>query len=201
MRDVLGPLLARAVRSMAEPFDAKAVLAQMLQMGDEGHNRPRAGSLPARRELSPALVALDAPSDDIAAALRFIGGNEHFFLNLGMPAAKLAMDAARDVPGSTLVTVMARNGTEFGVQTAGTGDRWVTGAAQTPGGPPPPAPRLVPRPSADPGGPLPRRLRPRGRQPRHRRLRHHGDLRRRRVLHGGGAGGRAARRRRVPRPR
>ena len=66
--------------------------------------------------------------------LRFIGGNEHFFLNLGMPTAKLAMDAARDVPGSTMVTVMARNGTEFGIQTAGTGDRWFTGPAQTPVG-------------------------------------------------------------------
>jgi hypothetical protein len=134
MRDVLGPLLARAVRSMAEPLDVKAVLAQMLQMGDEGHNRNRAGSLMALRDLAPALVAQDAPGDDVAAALRFIGGNEHFFLNLGMPTAKLAMDAARDVPGSTMVTVMSRNGTEFGVQTAGTGDRWFTGPAQTPVG-------------------------------------------------------------------
>ena len=66
--------------------------------------------------------------------LRFIGGNEHFYLNLGMPTAKLAMDAARDVPGSSMVTVMARNGTEFGIQTAGTGDRWFTGPAQTPVG-------------------------------------------------------------------
>jgi hypothetical protein len=134
MRDVLGPVLADAVRSMTDPLDVKAVLAQMLQMGDEGHNRNRAGSLMALRELSPAIVAVDAPSSDIAAVLRFIGGNEHFFLNLGMPTAKLALDAARGVPGSTMVTVMARNGTEFGIQTAGTGDRWFTGPAQTPVG-------------------------------------------------------------------
>jgi hypothetical protein len=101
MRDVLGPVLQSAVRSMAEPLDVKAVLAQMLQMGDEGHNRNRAGSLMTLRELSPA---------------------------------KLAMDAARDVPGSTMVTVMSRNGTEFGIQTAGTGDRWFTGPANTPVG-------------------------------------------------------------------
>jgi hypothetical protein len=110
MRDVLGPVLQAAVRSMAEPLDVKAVLAQMLQMGDEGHNRNRAGSLMTLRELSPAVVEVDAPSSDIAAVLRFIGGNEHFFLNLGMPTAKLALDAARDVPGSTMVTVMSRNG-------------------------------------------------------------------------------------------
>ena len=134
MRDVLGPVLAGAVRSMSDPLDVKAVLAQMLQMGDEGHNRNRAGSLLTLRELSPAIVGVEAPSSDIAAVLRFIGGNEHFFLNLGMPTAKLATDAARDVRGSTMVTVMARNGTEFGIQTAGTGDRWFTGPAQTPVG-------------------------------------------------------------------
>src|SRR3954449_9875911 len=135
MRDVLGPVLSTAVRSRGdELLDVKAILAQMLQMGDEGHNRNRAGSLMALRELSPSIVAVDAPSSDIAAVLRFIGGNEHFYHNLGMPTAKLAMDAARDVPGSSLVTVMARNGTEFGIQTAGTGDRWFTGPAQTPVG-------------------------------------------------------------------
>jgi len=138
MRDVLGPVLSKAVRGSIDagndPIDVKAILAQMLQMGDEGHNRNRAGSLMALRELSPSIVAVDAPSSDIAAVLKFIGGNEHFYLNLGMPTAKLAMDAARDVPGSSLVTVMARNGTEFGIQTAGTGDRWFTGPAQTPVG-------------------------------------------------------------------
>ncbi|SFL79325.1 DUF1116 domain-containing protein [Geodermatophilus ruber] len=138
MRDVLGPILSRAVRDPidagADPLDVKAVLAQMLQMGDEGHNRNRAGSLMTLRELSPAIVEVDAPASDIAAVLKFIGGNEHFFLNLGMPTAKLAMDAARDVPGSSMVTVMSRNGTEFGIQTAGTGDRWFTGPANTPVG-------------------------------------------------------------------
>ena len=139
MRDVLGPVLQAAVRSRPEPMDVKAILAQMLQMGDEGHNRNRAGSLMALRELSPSIVAVDAASSgwsssDIAEVLRFIGGNEHFYLNLGMPTAKLAMDAARDVPGSTMVTVLSRNGTEFGVQTAGTGDRWFTAPANTPVG-------------------------------------------------------------------
>ena len=140
MRDVLGPVLRAAVRSRAgDPLDVRAVLAQMLQMGDEGHNRNRAGSLMALRELSPSIVAVDAASSgwssaDIAEVLRFIGGNEHFFLNLGMPTAKLAMDAARDVPGASMLTVMSRNGTEFGIQTAGTGDRWFTGPARTPVG-------------------------------------------------------------------
>ncbi|MCF6744213.1 DUF1116 domain-containing protein [Blastococcus sp. KM273128] len=138
MRDVLGPVLSTAVRGSIDagndPLDVKAVLAQMLQMGDEAHNRNRAGSLMALRELSPAIVASGAPSSDIAEVLRFIGGNEHFFLNLGMPTAKLALDAARGIPGSTMLTVMSRNGTEFGIQTSGTGDRWFTGPANTPVG-------------------------------------------------------------------
>jgi hypothetical protein len=138
MRDVLGPVLAAAVRQPLEagkdPIDVKSLLAQMLQMGDEGHNRNRAGSAMILRELAPALATVDAPSSEIAAVLAFAGGNEHFFLNLGMPTAKLALDAARDVPGSSMLTVMARNGTEFGIQTAGTGDRWFTGPAQTPVG-------------------------------------------------------------------
>ncbi|HZB19315.1 MAG TPA: DUF1116 domain-containing protein, partial [Blastococcus sp.] len=113
MRDVLGPILSKAVRGSIDagndPLDVKSVLAQMLQMGDEGHNRNRAGSLMTLRELSPSIVAVEGvPSSDIAAVLKFIGGNEHFFLNLGMPTAKLALDAARDVPGSTMLTAMSR---------------------------------------------------------------------------------------------
>jgi hypothetical protein len=134
MRDVLGPVLSAGVRSREEPLDVKAIAAQMLQMGDEAHNRNRAGSLMALRELSPAIVGVDAPSSVIAQVLRFIGGNEHFFLNLGMPSAKLAMDSATGIAGSTLVTVMSRNGTEFGIRTSGTGDRWFTGPANTPEG-------------------------------------------------------------------
>ena len=64
-------------------------------MGDEGHNRNRAGSAITLRELAPALVETGAPSSDVAAVLRFIGGNEHFFLNLGMPTAKLAIASIR----------------------------------------------------------------------------------------------------------
>jgi hypothetical protein len=125
---VLGPLLGQAVRRHG-PVDIKAIVAQMLQMGDEGHNRNRAGTLMLLRELLPDLLSLDAPSSDLAEVARFVGGNDHFFLNLAMPACKLATDAARDVPGSTLVVTLARNGTDFGIQTSGTGDAWFTAPA------------------------------------------------------------------------
>jgi hypothetical protein len=133
MADVLGPLLQKAVRAHG-PVDVKAIATQMLQMGDEGHNRNRAGTLMFLRELLPDLIDSGEPAAAVAESVRFVGGNDHFFLNLGMPACKLATDAARDVPGSTLVVAMARNGTDFGIQVSGTGDRWFTGPANTPDG-------------------------------------------------------------------
>ncbi len=129
MSAVLGPLLAEAVRATG-PVDVTGILTQMLQMGDEAHNRNRAGTLMLMRDLAPALVESDAAVPDVAQALRFIGGNDHFFLNLAMPACKLALDAARGIDGSTMVVAMARNGTEFGIQVAGTGDAWFTGPAE-----------------------------------------------------------------------
>ena len=133
MNSVLGPLLQQAVQR-AGRIDVKAIIAQMLQMGDEGHNRNRAGSLMLLRELVPHLIAADGSTSDIAEAVRFSGANEHFFLNLGMPACKLSTLAAEGIPGSTVVTTMARNGTDFGIRTAGTGAQWFTGPANTPDG-------------------------------------------------------------------
>ncbi|HMM93605.1 DUF1116 domain-containing protein [Phycicoccus sp.] len=133
MGDVLGPILRQAVRSTG-PVDVRAIIAQMLQMGDEGHNRNRAGSLMLLRELLPGMITADASSTDVAEAVRFSGANEHFFLNLGMPACKLATRAAEGIPGSTVVTTMARNGTDFGIRVSGTGDGWFTGPANTPQG-------------------------------------------------------------------
>jgi len=138
MSAVLGPALAVSVRdragSPAGPVDITAIIGQMVQMGDEGHNRNRAGTLMFLRELLPSLINSGLPTADIAEVARFVSGNDHFFLNLGMPAGKLMGDAARDIPGSSVVTAMARNGTDFGIQVSGTGNRWFTGPANYPQG-------------------------------------------------------------------
>jgi hypothetical protein len=133
MQRVLAPLTRAALRAHG-PVDVRSLIVQALQMGDEGHNRNRAGSSLFLREIAGDLVEVDAPAGDIADVLRFVNGNDHFFLNLVMPAAKAAADAARDIPGSTMVVAMARNGTEFGVQCAGTGDAWFTAPAGVPDG-------------------------------------------------------------------
>src|SRR5204862_7004725 len=61
-------------------------------------------------------------------------GNDHFFLNVAMAACKSALDAAHGVPRSSMVTAMARNGTDFGIRVSGLGDRWFTAPADTPVG-------------------------------------------------------------------
>jgi hypothetical protein len=133
MADVLGPALAAALRATG-PVDIKALVGQMVQMGDEGHNRNRAGTLMLLRDLLPSIVESELPSTEVARVARFIGGNDHFFLNLVMPAAKLQTTAAAGIAGSTVVTVMARNGTDFGIRVAGTGSTWFTGPADVPVG-------------------------------------------------------------------
>ena len=61
MADVLGPVLQTAVRRSG-PIDLAAILAQMVQMGDEAHNRNRAGTLLLLRELLPAMIDSGQPS-------------------------------------------------------------------------------------------------------------------------------------------
>lgn len=131
MGEVLGPALAEVVK-LTGPLDLRNLIAQALQMGDELHNRNRAATSLMVRELAPAIV--DAVPTKAAEVLRFVNGNDHFFLNAGMAAGKVAADAARDVPGSSMVVAMARNGTDFGIQVSGLGDRWFTGPAGVPDG-------------------------------------------------------------------
>lgn len=130
MREVLAPALGAALAALGRPVDLKGLASQALQMGDECHNRNRAATSLLLRELVPALLEVDHPRSALADCARFIAGNDHFFLNLAMPAAKACADAAGGVAGSTIVTAMARNGTDFGIRVSGTGTRWFTGPAQ-----------------------------------------------------------------------
>ena len=131
MDDVLYPALQRALDSNG-PVDLKNIIAQALHMGDEVHNRNRAATSLFYRALAPAIVNTAGDSKTASEVLAFINGNDHFFLNLSMPACKVTLDAARDVPGSSVVVAMTRNGTDFGIQLAGTGDEWFTGPADVP---------------------------------------------------------------------
>ncbi|NTY63119.1 DUF1116 domain-containing protein [Mycolicibacterium sphagni] len=112
-----------AVRGLADP-DLKPLMAQALHMGDELHNRNAAASGLLFKRLTLSLLGSDLPSDAVRRALEFVAGNDHFFLNISMAASKSMSDAAAGVPGSSMVTVMARNGVNFGIKLSGTGDQW-----------------------------------------------------------------------------
>jgi Protein of unknown function (DUF1116) len=112
-----------AVRRLADP-DLKPLMAQALHMGDEVHNRNAAASALLFKRLTLALLGTELDSAVVQRTLAFIAGNDHFFLNLSMAACKSMSDAAHGVPGSSMVTVMARNGVNFGIRLSGTGEQW-----------------------------------------------------------------------------
>ena len=93
-------------------------------MGDGVHNRNAAATGPLIRKLLPALLESGLPDERIAGVARFVAGNDHTFLNLSMAACKSMLDAAHGVPGSSMVTAMARNGVRFGIRLSGTGEAW-----------------------------------------------------------------------------
>jgi hypothetical protein len=125
MSTTLYRVLAEALTE-AGSFEVKPLIAQALNMGDEVHNRNAAATAMLLKRLVPAMLRSRASREDVAAAIDFITGNDHFFLNISMAACKLMLDAARDVPASSMITAMARNGVTFGIQMSGTGNRWYT---------------------------------------------------------------------------
>ncbi len=132
MNTVMAPVLADALAAGGE-LDLRALLAEALHMGDEGHNRNKAGSLLFLKLLAPHVARVASP-DVAEEVLRFLGDNALSVLNPVMAACKAMADAAHAVEGSTIVTAMARNGTDFGIRVSGLGDDWFTAPAQVPDG-------------------------------------------------------------------
>jgi uncharacterized protein DUF1116 len=133
MNDVLASVLAEAL-ALADGIDLRALIAEALHMGDEGHNRNKAGSLLFLKLLAPHIAKAAPGADAEAEVLKFLGDNPLSVLNPVMAACKAMADAAHGVEGSTLVSAMARNGTDFGIRVSGLGDRWFTAPAQVPDG-------------------------------------------------------------------
>lgn len=129
MEEVLYPVLKEAIQIKGE-INLKNIIAQALQMGDECHNRNRAATSLFFREIAPAIIETSFSDKDKRKVLEFIDSNDHFFLNLSMPAMKATTMAAEGVEGSTIVTVMARNGTDFGIRISGLPGEWFVGPAQ-----------------------------------------------------------------------
>src|SRR5512143_189609 len=129
METDLYPALDRALQTLPNGIDIKSLIAQALHMGDECHNRNRAATSLFLRAIGPALARTNKDNEVLAKVIEFIDRNDHFFLNLSMPAGKAMLEAAEGVEGSTIVTVMARNGTDFGIRLASMPERWFVAPA------------------------------------------------------------------------
>jgi hypothetical protein len=134
MNEVLGSVLSDAL-AQSSGIDLRALIAEALHMGDEGHNRNKAGSLLYLKQLSPMIARVVKDSAVESEVLQFIGDNALSVLNPVMAACKAMADAAQGVEGSTIVTAMARNGTDFGIRVSGLGEQqWFTAPAEIPVG-------------------------------------------------------------------
>ena len=128
MEEVMAPVLADAIEASGG-MDIRAVIAEAMHMGDEGHNRNKAGSVLYTKNLAPYVVKVAKDAETASEILRFLGDNALSVLNPVMAACKAMTDVAHGIEGSTIVSAMARNGTDFGMRVSGLGDRWFAAPA------------------------------------------------------------------------
>ena len=122
----VAPVLGVAIRRSGG-IDLTNMIAQALHMGDELHNRNKAATALFSRAIAPFLVEGEARNQrSLPGLFRYLAETDVFFLNLSMAASKAALDGAQGIEGSTVVTAMARNGTEIAIRVSGAGDAWFT---------------------------------------------------------------------------
>jgi len=133
LQRVVAPALHAALQR-AGGLDLRVIMAQALLMVDEMHQRNVAATALLVQSLLPHLARTVPAPEPLGALTEYLTGNPQFFLNVAMAAAKVTMDTAVGLPGCTLVTAMARNGTEFGIRLSAPGERWFTAPAPLPQG-------------------------------------------------------------------
>ncbi len=134
MRDVLGPILGKAIRTIDNGMNLNVLIAKAIAMGDEFHQRNIAASLAFLKEMAPIIVGLEIDEKERQEVIKFLADTDQFFLNIMMAASKAIMDGARMIQEGTIVTAMCRNGENFGIRISGMGDEWFTGPVNTPQG-------------------------------------------------------------------
>ncbi|MCW2257615.1 hypothetical protein M2263_003706 [Providencia alcalifaciens] len=134
MRDSLAPVLKQALQPLENGIDLTAIMAQGITMGDEFHQRNIATSALLLRQLAPIMSSLDIEKAELTKVMYFLSITDQFFLNLAMAYCKSAMDAGAEIKHGTIVTVLTRNGKNFGVKISGMGDEWFTAPVNTPEG-------------------------------------------------------------------
>ena len=127
LREVAAPVI-REVLARSGPLDVLAIAAQAVAMGDDVHVRTQAATNLLIREWVPHLTEIGG--GQASAFARFLAGNHLFFLTLAMAAVRSLTEWAAQVPQSSIVTGMSRNGTTFGIRLAGSGQWFITEAPE-----------------------------------------------------------------------
>jgi hypothetical protein len=121
--NILAPMLQHALE-LGGPVEITSIVARAVQRGDECHNRNKSATSLLIRRLAPWLVRTSFSREQVAEALLFLDSNDHFFLNLSMAASKATLESIVGLKDCTLVSCMAANGVQFGIQIAMFGCRW-----------------------------------------------------------------------------
>lgn len=121
LRDAVAPVLSAALADSGD-IDVLSVAAQAVAMGDDIHVRTQAATNLLLKHLLPALVAGEHPRR--VAVARYLSANHLLFLTLAMASARALTTWAAQVEDSSIVTTMARNGTQFGARLSGGGGQW-----------------------------------------------------------------------------
>ncbi len=122
IKDEFYPVLKEAL-SIGEDIDIRNIIYQALNMGDECHNRNKAATSLFYKEISKKVLLTNFSNEKKLKVLEYISGNDHYFLNLSMPYCKLATIAGNNIKYSSIVSIMSRNGYEFGIKLNGM-DEW-----------------------------------------------------------------------------
>ena len=125
MESVLGPTVKIALEAMGG-IDIRAILSKALHMGDDGHNRLDAASVLWTTQLAPFIAKTAKDTQTAFDVIKFLGENALSILNPVMAGCKTMTAAGENVEGSTIVTIMARNGTDWGIKVSGLGNKWFT---------------------------------------------------------------------------
>lgn len=127
VQNEIAPVIAGALRRREGGIPLRPIIRSALNMGDELHSRNSAATLLFIKEIVPQLLDLaEHQSDDVRSAYAYMSHGQYFFLRLSMAYAKATADAARYVPGSSMVCAMCFSCREFAVRVSGLGNRWFT---------------------------------------------------------------------------
>jgi hypothetical protein len=127
-QDIWAPALRKGLKKIGG-LDLKPIITQALQMGDELHNRHSASSSLFANKMAVAMAEADIPKSELMPTLYYVTNHNLIFLGLAMACGKAITDPVYDIPYASIVTAMARNGTDFGIRVSSLGDEWFTAPA------------------------------------------------------------------------